>query len=161
MTGEECGRIINMLRGQYSNFHPDPEVAIEGWMILLEPIPYEAVKQVLPALLAKHTEFAPSPAAIRAAVVETAHATSGAEEGWELVLKGIRQRGTWNGPDPEWPPLVMKAVNALGWEYLCATEIKDMSYQRDSFVKFYTAFRDRELADAQHMLGTGMKEIAG
>lgn len=155
MRAEDCGQIINMLTGLYPNFHPNFEHAIPGWMLLLGDVPKEAALAVLPKLLAEHTEFAPTPSAIRAAVVETATDLPTSQEAWELTWKWIKSIGSWGRPPEDGPPLVLRTIRAFGWEELCQTDMDDLNTVRSQFRNMYQAFRDKEIEQTHVAIGNG------
>lgn len=98
------------------------------WHEVLEPIPYEAVKAILPGLLADNPEFCPTAGTILKAVRDAIAPTVNVQEAWEKVMRAASRHGAQNpvaareaiGDDVIW-----SVVKAIGWQRICTTDFKD------------------------------------
>jgi len=63
-------------------------------------------------------------------------------EAWETLYRTIKRVGHWQSvlfPDSR----ITRAVESLGgWDAVCCWETKDLSYNRNNFIKLYLAFKD-------------------
>lgn len=160
MRDAEIAALLDGFQGTYTSFVPNDHT-FTAWQKFLGDLPAEAVTSALDRISPEYPQFAPTPVAIRNAVMEQAIGLESGEEAWAIVEKAISQRGSWYGPDPDWPVTIARAVNALDWTTMCQTDVEDMGYLRKDFLRFYEAFREQAMVEARAALGTGMKEIAG
>lgn len=64
------------------------------------------------------------------------------EEAWQQVAEAIRRVGSWGTPQFK-DEAITKAVEALGWKYICQTENNNMGTLRAHFYRTYDACRNR------------------
>jgi hypothetical protein len=95
------------------------------------------------------SERLPSIAAIRRAALEQAEGVARAGgEAWGDVLAAIRRYGTYRVPGKDFAfqdPLVARAVDALGWRDMCASE--NGVADRARFIELYEGLVDRRRAE--------------
>ena len=67
-------------------------------------------------------------------------------EAWGEVIQAIQRFGFYRSPVFD-DPLIARAVDALGWKYLCSSE--NVVADRAHFAKVYEQFVEREKQDAR------------
>ena len=67
-----------------------------------------------------------------------------ASEAWELVWSAACIGGsTERGPDPSWPPEVLRAVRVVGWRSITLTEFGDVQWVQKRFEAAFGDFEER------------------
>lgn len=92
--------------------------------------------------------FHPSPGELRdMALTLIERDELSADEAWLEVLSALKSIGSYGVP--QWSnERIAHAVSALGnWKDFCTTELDQMSYARDTFMKIYTAQSKRQHDD--------------
>jgi hypothetical protein len=93
------------------------------------------------------SEFFPTIAKLRnKAIALIAPARKDPMDAWGEVIREIQRTGFYRSPRFE-DPLIAKAVDCLGWQYLCSSE--NTVADRAHFAKVYEQFVEREAQDAK------------
>lgn len=116
-----------------------------AWFMLLEDLDAADVGAALKRHLAT-SKWLPAPAELRAIVAESKHGRKrpGADA-WEDVRKAIGSVGSYRSPAFA-DPLVDRAVRALGWRELCASE--NAVADRARFIELYEQYATADAEDA-------------
>jgi hypothetical protein len=164
MTPDQTRDVLLMLSGMYPNMAGKvTKETIKGYALMLADIPQELLMDRMPAILSRHPTFVPTAPELRNAVLEQASALPDSAAAWEQVMRQIKERGMWYGPDPDSDPMLLRAIAAIGWEQLCCCEVDKLGVERAHFMRIYEAMRKTELEQASYAgLGAGErnKEIA-
>lgn len=112
---------------------------------MLDPVDEELLFTAAKDWISKGNRFIPNAGQLFATAKDLelraeARLTSG--EAWDLVMQEVRRVGSYGSP--ELPPLVLKAVNAVGgWRELCLST--ELMVNRAHFYKAYDALEGREV----------------
>lgn len=149
MSFEQFKIIVKALKSVYTkeNFLPD-EYSVKVWYKALMDIPYE-IANIAVLECSKTLKFPPSIAEIRtrsAQIINGRAQTWG--ESWEKVCKAIRKYGSWNENKAldSFDPLTRRTVEAIGYQYLCASE--NPMADRAHYQRIYEQLADREERDS-------------
>ena len=141
MIVEEVAEVLEMLGSIYPNTKYS-ETAPSAWMLLFHDIPKEAVMRVLPSVMEKSPEFAPTAPALRRAVVEAALGIPGWESGWQEIMTAFRRYGP--NEQPEFAdPVTAKAVQMMGWRSLCMSDVAHLATARAQFRTIYGNLQEK------------------
>lgn len=162
MTESEAAKIVAVLQATWPQ-HKWTEHSDQAYLLGLADLPYDLVLQTV-ALAIKTRTFCPVPAELRRIIVDASTAIPTAAEAWEVVMGQIRERWPDEGPDPATPPLILRAIKAVGWHQLVLCDVAKLGYERAAFIEIYGAFRDKALE--RHNLegiaaGVTMPALAG
>lgn len=123
---------------------PDAD-SVKVWYQLLQDLPYDLANlSVQKHILTNH--FPPTIADIREAAAEISLAQSPDwSEGWQQVLKAIRNYGVWRQEDAlnSMDPITRKCVERLGFQNICLS--KEINQDRANFRMIYEQTQKREL----------------
>jgi hypothetical protein len=118
---------------------------VKAWTMLLEDLSSSEVMAALKRYLATN-KWLPAPADIRAIAAEAKHGRQRpGSDAWEDVRKAIGTVGSYRLPTFV-DPLVARAVAALGWRELCASE--NPTADRARFVELYQQYARAAAEDA-------------
>lgn len=138
---------ITKLVGVMAAMFPATQISaqtVKGYVHLLKDLPLEVLTAAIEQC-STESEFFPTVAKIRnAALAMTAPARLDPMEAWGVVLKEIHRVGIYRLPQFS-DPLIARAVDALGWQYLCSSE--NIVADRAHFAKVYEQFVEREAQD--------------
>lgn len=122
------------------------DATVESYVHLLKDLPLEVVTVAVEQCVTD-SEFFPTVAKVRnVAISLTVPQRSDPMEAWGIVLKEIERTGFYRLPVFS-DPLIAKAVDCLGWKYLCSSE--NIVADRAHFAKVYEQFVQREIQDAR------------
>lgn len=147
MTKTETAKILAIIAAAYPNFKLT-EATAQVWHTLLSDLDYHEVETAVQVIVSTHT-FPPSIAEVRKAVAQLRHPEAmSPAEAWELAAKAIRDFGYYRKAEAlRWlPPLVARAVEAIGWEELCLSD--SLSVLRAQFERIYAGLLDRETRES-------------
>lgn len=140
---------ITKLVGAMAAMFPATQIStatIKGYVSMLKDIPLEVLTAAVEQCTGE-SEFFPTIAKIRnAALAMTMPKRRDPMEAWGEVIRAIQKIGFYNSPHFD-DPLIARAVDALGWQYLCSSE--NMVADRAHFAKLYEQFVEREKQDAR------------
>jgi hypothetical protein len=131
---------------------------VKAYTHLLKDVPLDVLAVAIEQC-ATESEFFPTVAKIRdKAISLTAPVRKDPMDAWGEVLAAISSVGFYNSPAFK-DPLITKAVECLGWKYLCSSE--NMVADRAHFAKLYQQFVEREAQDRRLLpAARHMREIA-
>jgi hypothetical protein len=134
------------------------DATIEVYIRLLKDLPLDVLTTAIEQCVTE-CEFFPTIAKIRDKVLAlTAPVRKDPMDAWGEVLASISRVGFYNSPTFA-DPLITKAVDCLGWKYLCSSE--NMVADRAHFAKLYQQFVEREAQDRRLLpAARHMREIA-
>lgn len=114
------------------------------------------------ARIVKSSEFIPSIAAIRAAVVDQESGPKrGGGEAWADVLRAMSRKGAYRTPGVDFTfddPLVMEALKLFVWRDLCTSE--DLVADRAHFIRHYDGLAATTRKETQIAIGAGSTQAA-
>jgi hypothetical protein len=122
------------------------DATIEVYISMLKDIPLEVLTASVEQCMAE-SEFFPTIAKLRnKALALVAPPRKDPMAAWGEVIRQIQRTGFYRSPHFE-DPLIAKAVDCLGWQYLCSSE--NIVADRAHFAKAYEQFVEREAQDAR------------
>lgn len=150
MTKQEFGLFVSALRTYYSkeNLLPNQQ-AIELWYRQLKDIPYNIAEASLNKWVATN-KWSPSIAEIREVASEVEHGSiPDWGDGWEQVLKAIRQYGMYREAEAmaSFDDITKQCVERLGFRNICLSE--NVAADRANFRMMYESAVSRKKHDMQ------------
>jgi len=140
---------ITKLIGAMAAMFPSVQIGaatINGYVAMLKDIPLHVLTSAVEQC-ANESEFFPTVAKIRnASLALTMPKHLDPMEAWGLVLQAMHRIGFYRSPSFD-DPLITRAVNSLGWQYLCTSE--NIVADRAHFAKVYEQLIQREMQDAR------------
>lgn len=122
------------------------DATIEVYIAMLKDIPLEVLTAAVEQGMAE-SEFFPTIAKIRDRALSLVRPErKDPLEAWGIVLKTIERVGFYRMPTFE-DPLIARAVDCMGWQYLCSSE--NVVADRAHFAKVYQQFCEREIQDSR------------
>lgn len=139
--------VLAVLVSAYPNVKLAP-ATVSVYERILSEIPVEALEAATLQHIAS-SRFFPTVAELREAALELAapsfqHLTP--EEAWGVVRLAFGKFGQYRTPKFD-DPLILKAVNQLGWVELCQSD--NQVADRAHFMKIYQSLLEREQEDAR------------
>ena len=141
----EVAEIVGALALAFTNAKV-PERTIRIYIQMLLDIPTEVLRVTAEQCLAE-CEFFPTIAAIRDRALKlTLPVRVDPLEAWGQVRRAISQYGFYRSPSFD-DSITAKAVDSLGWQYLCVSE--NPVADRAHFSKIYEQLARREIQEAR------------
>lgn len=141
----EVAEIVGALAGAFTNAKV-PERTIRIYIQMLLDVPVDVLRVAAEQCLAE-CEFFPTIAAIRDRALKlTLPDRVDPLEAWGQVQRAISRYGFYRSPVFD-DPLITKAVDSLGWQYLCVSE--NPVADRAHFSKIYEQLAHREIQEAR------------
>jgi hypothetical protein len=141
----EIAKLVGAMAATFPNTNVT-DATIEVYISMLKDIPLEVLTASVEQSMAE-SEFFPTIARLRnKALALTAPARKDPMDAWGEVVREIQRTGFYRSPSFE-DPLIAKAVDCLGWQYLCSSE--NIVADRAHFAKVYEQFAEREAQDAR------------
>lgn len=152
-TFNEVSEIMVYLTALFPNFQCAKET-IGAYYDLLRDIDSEMLLQAARQIGSENTFF-PSVSEIRKtalALTARAEGVPSSAEAWGEVISEVHRVGTYVGPmwnrELEFSnPLILRAVQALGWQNICLSETPGV--ERAHFFKIYDQLLERHRCDAK------------
>lgn len=145
----EILQVLKILEDVYSSYRLSSD-AVEVYVQLLADVPGEVLKQAALDYISRSTFF-PAIAELRTAafdIIEAIHPIPMDYEAWAEVQAEIRRVGYIGQPQFS-HTLIAKAVELLGWRYLCLSE--NPVADRAHFVQAYQALREGTRRDTRRL----------
>lgn len=145
MTFDEFKMLVKGMKAVYTsqNFLPD-EDSVKIWFQMLKDLDYPVTSAAIQKYMLTN-KFPPTIADIR----EMSSEVQNGEipewgEGWEQVLKAIRNYGTYRIPEAmaSFDPITKKCVERLGLRNICMSE--NINIDRANFRMMYEQLRERQ-----------------
>ena len=164
MEMEQAKKLVLMLVAYYETWKPTEETLTlyQNLLLPFEPRITEAV--VMKLMRTSDNAFVPKVGVIAREIAKATleaknQATPSAEEAWTLVCERMRGRGYYQGLGYV-SPAIQRAVNAIGWPALCASE--NIAADRAHFMRVYEAFRERAIEEEVRELtgSVGLAQLA-
>ena len=154
----EITKLILVLAATYPTVQVSTET-VNVYVRMLKDIPLEVLTTSVEQCMAE-SEFFPTIARLRnKALALVAPERKDPMAAWGEVIKEIHRAGFYRSPHFG-DPLIAKAVECLGWHYLCSSE--NVVADRAHFAKVYEQFVEREAQDARLLpQARRLREIAG
>ena len=158
MTFDEFKILAKGMKSVYTreNFLPDAE-SIKIWFSLLKDIPYEVLNVAIQKYMMTN-KFAPTIADLRELASEvTQGQISDWGDGWEQVLRAIREHGMYdvraalNSMDD----ITRKCVERLGFREICMST--NIAVERANFRTLYETLANRQKEDSKLSLSIKTK----
>lgn len=158
MTFDEFKILAKGMKSVYTreNFLPDAE-SIKIWFSLLKDIPYEVLNVAIQKYMMTN-KFAPTIADLRELASEvTQGQISDWGDGWEQVLRAIREHGMYdvraalNSMDD----ITRKCVERLGFREICMST--NIAVERANFRTLYETLANRQKEDSKLSLSVKTK----
>ena len=158
MTFDEFKILAKGMKSVYTreNFLPDAE-SIKIWFSLLKDIPYEVLNVAIQKYMMTN-KFAPTIADLRELASEvTQGQISDWGDGWEQVLRAIREYGMYdvraalNSMDD----ITRKCVERLGFREICMST--NIAVERANFRTLYETLANRQKEDSKLSLSIKTK----
>lgn len=141
----EISRLVGAMGASFPNTNVT-EATIEVYISMLKDVPLEYLTAAVEQCMAE-SEFFPTIAKIRDKALSLARPErKDPFEAWGVVLKTIERVGFYRMPSFE-DPLIARAVDCMGWQYLCSSE--NVVADRAHFAKVYQQFCERETQDSR------------
>lgn len=141
----EIAKLIGAMAASYPSTNVT-DVTIEVYISMLKDIPPEVLTASVEQCMAE-SEFFPTIAKLRnQALALVAPQRKDPMEAWGIVIKTIERIGFYRSPVFD-DALIAKAVDCLGWQYLCTSE--NIVADRAHFAKVYQQFCEREIQDSR------------
>lgn len=145
MNLKETTAVIAILKAAYPKWKPESDTA-GVWAGALADLSSSEVVAAVRRHMATE-QWPPSIAELRAACVQQQSAMHIDDEdtAWGKVLDEVWRVGSYGTPEFD-NPAIRDAVNAVGWDAICASEM--IGVERAHFAKAYSATRKRILRAA-------------
>lgn len=141
----EITKLVGVLAASYPAMQLSDDT-VNAYVSMLKDIPVDVLKASVEQSVAE-SEFLPTIARLRnKALALVAPSRKDPMAAWGEVVKEIQRVGFYRSPQFE-DPLIAKAVECLGWQYLCSSE--NIVADRAHFAKVYEQFVEREAQDAR------------
>ncbi|PTQ51056.1 MAG: hypothetical protein HSCHL_1547 [Hydrogenibacillus schlegelii] len=145
MNFDEALKLATLAAASFPNMQgKDLRPIAYMWSQILPDVPYAVAERALMRHLSGNAFF-PTPAELRAAVYELAFGDlPSAAEAWAAVIRAVRKHGFGGAHEAResLPPIVWKAVSAIGWRDICLTDEPEIV--RAQFMRVYEALVRRE-----------------
>lgn len=145
MTEKEFSMLAMAIRTYYSKEKIlANQQAMELWYQALKDIPYDVAQATLTKWVATN-QWSPTIADLRANAVSVTHGDiPDWGEGWEQVLKAIRNFGTYRIEEAmnSFDGITRKCVERLGFQNICLSE--NINADRANFRMMYESLADRQ-----------------
>lgn len=140
---------ITKLIGAMAAMFPSAQITtatVKGYVHLLRDLPLEVLIAAVEQCTVE-SEFFPTIAKIRDRALSLVRPVrKDPLEAWGVVLKTIERVGFYRSPSFD-DPLIARAVECMGWQYLCSSE--NVVADRAHFAKVYQQFCEREVQDSR------------
>lgn len=140
---------VTKIVGAIASAFPQAQMSsksINTYVNMLKDIPLDLLKTASEQCMVE-SEFLPTIARIRDRALKLVRPErKDPMAAWGIVLKEIQRAGFYRSPRFE-DRLIGKAVDCLGWQYLCTSE--NIVADRAHFAKVYEQFVERETQDAR------------
>ena len=146
-------RIMSIVAQQmkHQNSTPPTEDQIIGFLLFLEDVPFETFKKAARWLVDNRTWY-PTVAEFREAIREVDENRAPLPgEAWGEVLRAVHTLGHWHAPTFS-HPVILSAVEAMGWRALCMSDEADASYYMNRFMQIYQQLLTRHENDTRQAL---------
>ena len=145
MTKDEAKRMMALLKALYPRQTVEPETirAYAGFIVDLDA---REVEQAINEHVAESPYF-PTVADIRQRVAKRSVHCPGADEAWGEVLREVRRVGYYGRPQFS-HPAIAAAVDALGWQEFCQSDVESQGTWRAHFNRYYEAGKERAVKSA-------------
>lgn len=141
----EIAKLIGVMALTFPNIQVGDNT-IDAYVSMLKDIPVEVLSVSVEQCTAE-SEFFPTIARIRERALSLVRPErKDPFEAWGVVLETIGRVGFYRSPHFE-DPLIARAVDCMGWQYLCSSE--NIVADRAHFAKVYEQFVEREAQDAK------------
>lgn len=141
----EVTKLVGVLAASF----PQTQVSaksVNAYVAMLKDIPLDVLKIAVQQCVAE-SEFLPTIAKVRDKALSLVRPERrDPMEAWGIVLQTIQRVGFYRSPTFD-DPLIARAVDCLGWQYLCTSE--NVVADRAHFAKVYEQFREREIQDSR------------
>lgn len=140
----------------YDDFLGDKD-SLAVWYRLLKDIPADQAAAAVECYAMTNSKK-PTPADIRAMVVDMQSDKTDWGDGWEEVLKAIRRYGMYNETEAleSLSPMTREVVKRLGWKQICQSEQDEMMAIRANFRMMFEQKHEGERKNA--VLSVDLKE---
>ena len=144
-TEIEVTKLVAVLASAFPQTQMSDE-SINAYVAMLKDIPLEVLVVAVEQCIVE-SEFLPSIAKVRDKALSLVRPErKDPMEAWGVVLTTIQRVGFYRSPTFD-DPLIARAVECLGWQYLCTSE--NVVADRAHFAKVYEQFREREIQDSR------------
>jgi len=129
-----------MLMGGLTSAYPRQTLNaenIEIYGVFLCDLDFDLAKMAVMRHVAS-SKFFPTIAEIREAAQKNVDTTPGLTEAWGEVSRAISHVGFYGSPEFS-HEAITQTVTAIGWQYMCQTELNDMGILRAQFLRLYEA----------------------
>lgn len=141
----EITKLIGVLAASFPQTQMSPK-SVNAYVAMLKDIPLEVLKVAVEQCVVE-SEFLPTIAKVRdKALALVRPERRDPMEAWGVVLETIRRVGFYRSPMFN-EPLIARAVECMGWRYLCTSE--NVVADRAHFAKVYEQLREREIRDSR------------
>jgi len=141
----EIAKLVGAMSASFPNTNVT-DATVEVYISMLKDIPLDVLATSVEQCMAE-SEFFPTIAKLRnRALALVAPPRRDPMDAWGVVIKEIQRVGFYRSPHFE-DPLIARAVDCMGWQYLCTSE--NIVADRAHFAKVYEQFVERESQDAK------------
>lgn len=141
----EIAKLVGVMALTFPNIQI-ADATVEAYVSMLRDIPLEVLSISVEQCTAE-SEFFPTIAKIRDRALSLVRPErKDPLEAWGVVLKTIERVGFYRMPSFD-DPLIARAVECMGWQYLCSSE--NVVADRAHFAKVYQQFCEREVQDSR------------
>lgn len=142
MTDTEADKLIAILKAGYPRQAVTQETVLLYTEMLRDLDGRDALRAVREHIAS--SPYFPAISEIRSKVARARVDAQPAELAWEGVLAAVSRDGRYK--QPKLPPVSAAAVDAVGWEAICNSEL--IGVERAAFIRAYNAVMERELREA-------------
>ena len=141
----EVTKLVGVLAASFPNTQMSKD-SVNVYARMLKDIPLDVLTTAVEQCMVE-SEFLPTIAKLRnRALSLVAPPRKDPMDAWGVVVKEIQRVGFYRSPHFE-DPLIARAVDCMGWQYLCSSE--NIVADRAHFAKVYEQFVERETQDAR------------
>lgn len=141
----EVIKLVGVLAASYPQVQMSDD-SINAYVAMLKDIPVEVLKTAAEQCIVE-SEFLPTIAKIRDRALSLVRPErKDPMEAWGVVIRTIERVGFYRSPTFD-DPLIARAVDCLGWQYLCTSE--NIVADRAHFAKVYQQFCERDAQDSR------------
>lgn len=141
----EVTKLIGVLAASFPQAQMSAN-SVNAYVAMLKDVPLNVLKVAVEQCVVE-SEFLPTIAKVRDRALSLVRPErKDPMEAWGVVLKTIQRVGFYRSPTFD-DPLIARAVECLGWQYLCTSE--NAVADRAHFAKVYEQLREREIHDSR------------
>lgn len=141
----EVTKLVGVLAASYPQIQMS-DASIKAYVAMLKDVPIDTLKTSVEQCVVE-SEFLPTIAKLRDRALSLVRPErKDPMEAWGVVIRTIERVGFYRSPTFD-DPLIAKAVDCLGWKYLCTSE--NIVADRAHFAKAYQQFCEREIQDSR------------